>query len=101
MRLRIWQKRNRNSTPLLIHDSLIPDKRFKVADGNIHLEDLSAGSMEFTLSPRHKYWDYDFRLFTDTFYVERDGKIIFDGRNDQNYIKLTLSLFALLHFTLC
>ena len=32
---------------------------------------------------------------------EEIGKIIFDGRNDQNYIKLTLSLFALLHFTLC
>ena len=29
------------------------------------------------------------------------GKIIFDGRNDQNYIKLTLSLFALLCFILC
>lgn len=103
MRLRIWQKRNRNSTPLLIHDSLIPDKRFKVADGNIHLEDLSAGSMEFTLSPRHKYWDYDFRLFTDTFYVERDGKIIFDGRllskskdfqnNKSFYVEGALSYF--------
>lgn len=74
-----------SSIPTLIHDSLNPDKSYHLKDPNLTLSDSSAGSFDFSINPKHFYYENGINLITDTVYVERwneDGskKIIWDGR---------------------
>lgn len=73
------------SPPVLIHDSLNPDKSFHLNEPKLVMSDSCAGSFDFSIEPKHRYYRNKINLITDTVYVERiydDGssKIIWDGR---------------------
>ena len=71
--------------PILIHDSMSPNKEDHLLNCNLHLEDCSAGSLEFTIWPDHSYYKNKINIWTDTIYVTRtynngSEHIIWDGR---------------------
>lgn len=71
--------------PILIHDSMSPNKEDHLLNCNLHLEDCSAGSLEFTIWPGHSYYKNKINIWTDTIYVTRtynngSEHIIWDGR---------------------
>lgn len=71
--------------PILIHDSISPNKEDHLLNCNLHLEDCSAGSLEFTIWPGHSYYKNKINIWTDTIYVTRtynngSEHIIWDGR---------------------
>ena len=71
--------------PILIHDSMSPNKEDHLLNCNLHLEDCSAGSLEFTIWPGHSYYKNKINIWTDTLYVTRtynngSERIIWDGR---------------------
>lgn len=71
--------------PVLIHDSMSPNKEDHLLNCNLHLEDCSAGSLEFTIWPGHSYYKNKINIWTDTLYVTRtynngSEHIIWDGR---------------------
>lgn len=73
------------SAPVLIHDSLNPDKSFHLNEPKLVMSDSCAGSFDFSIEPKHRYYSNKINLMTDTVYIERiydDGssKIIWDGR---------------------
>ena len=72
-------------TPVLIHDSLNPDKSFHLNEPKLVMSDSCAGSFDFSIEPKHRYYSNKINLITDTVYVERihdngSSKIIWDGR---------------------
>ena len=73
------------SVPILIHDSLNPDKSFHLNEPKLVMSDSCAGSFDFSIEPKHRYYSNKINLITDTVYVERiydngSSKIIWDGR---------------------
>lgn len=71
--------------PVLIHDSLNPDKSFHLNEPKLVMSDSCAGSFDFSIEPKHRYYSNKINLITDTVYVERiydngSSKIIWDGR---------------------
>ena len=71
--------------PILIHDSMSPNKEDHLLNCNLRLEDCSAGSLEFTIWPGHSYYKNKINIWTDTIYVTRtynngSEHIIWDGR---------------------
>ena len=76
---------HKKNKPVLLHDSSIPEKEYHLINANLHLEDSTAGSLEFVLTKHHPYYTQKLNFLTDTLYVTRtykDGseRIIWDGR---------------------
>lgn len=64
----------------LIYDSWDPDKNKKLINGNLHMEDSAAGSLEFSVSRKHPFYSKFCNILLDTVYVVVDGLLIWDGR---------------------
>lgn len=75
----------KNQKAYLIHDSMSPNKEDHLLNCNLHLEDCSAGYLDFTVWPGHSYYKNKINIWTDTIYVTRtynngSERIIWDGR---------------------
>lgn len=74
-----------NSQAVLIHDSGSPNKEDHLLNITLHVEDSSAGYLEFIMTSFNPYFKNKINLWTDTVYVTRtykDGseRIYWDGR---------------------
>lgn len=64
----------------LIHDSLDPDKNKKLIEGNLHMKDSAAGSVEFSVTRKHPLYSKFCNILLDTVYIVIDGLLMWDGR---------------------
>lgn len=66
--------------PTLIHDSWEINPKNNLESPTLELTDSAAGSFVFKINKKHPAYSRGIHLLTDTIYVVRDDKIIWDGR---------------------